>query len=547
MTAVVTHPFVSAVVDGADATLVRPSNWNADHTITGIMSASQGGTGIAYFIAAGPTVARTYTFPDADSTILVSSGALGTPSSGVISACTSTSMVMVSPLLGTPTSGVLTNCTGLPEGGLSLTDLTTNNASATQHGFVPKWPNNTTTFFRGDGTYAAPAAGSSTWDTIGAAAASTTTANAAFNIVYNTAPTADTKVAWTFGETSAGSGGTSTAGVPNQVLLKLTTLATSTQSPLSVYSSAAHVFSVSPTTAQILGTDGTGTDPTYSFAASVGTGIYSSAANTIAFSINTIQRYVFNVTALTGSSQVIRFATGSPSAPTYSFNAETNTGLWKPATSTLGISINGVENSRFLDAGIYQLSKGSADAVSYALNFRKSRGTVASPTVITTGDDLATISGYGYLGATNTYEIATQIKFDSTGTIADTTSGIGGIVRFSHAIVGTVGVTEIAKFDAQHLIHEGTAPTITAGGGTNPSIVGTDESFTVTIGSGGVATSVEVTFGHAFITNAPSVFVESDTDIVAFKVTPLTNKVTIAAALAFTAGSKLACGAIGWE
>lgn len=28
----VKHAFVSAIADGADATLVRPSNWNADHT-----------------------------------------------------------------------------------------------------------------------------------------------------------------------------------------------------------------------------------------------------------------------------------------------------------------------------------------------------------------------------------------------------------------------------------------------------------------------------------------------------------------------------------
>jgi hypothetical protein len=25
------HPFVSAIADGGDATLVRPSDWNADH------------------------------------------------------------------------------------------------------------------------------------------------------------------------------------------------------------------------------------------------------------------------------------------------------------------------------------------------------------------------------------------------------------------------------------------------------------------------------------------------------------------------------------
>lgn len=34
MGAVTTHKFVSAVSDGGDATLVRPSNWNDEHSIT---------------------------------------------------------------------------------------------------------------------------------------------------------------------------------------------------------------------------------------------------------------------------------------------------------------------------------------------------------------------------------------------------------------------------------------------------------------------------------------------------------------------------------
>lgn len=44
------------------------------------------------------------------------------------------------------------------ESTLTFTDITTNNADSTKHGFLPKWPNNTTTFLRGDGTYAALAA-----------------------------------------------------------------------------------------------------------------------------------------------------------------------------------------------------------------------------------------------------------------------------------------------------------------------------------------------------------------------------------------------------
>lgn len=56
--------------------------------------------------------------------------------------------------LGTPSSGVATNLTGLPEGGLSLTDITTNNFSITKHGFVPKGTN-VGSFLRDDGTWAA--------------------------------------------------------------------------------------------------------------------------------------------------------------------------------------------------------------------------------------------------------------------------------------------------------------------------------------------------------------------------------------------------------
>ncbi len=43
----VTHTFVSEKVDGADATIVRPSNWNAAHALAGQASIAQGGTGAA--------------------------------------------------------------------------------------------------------------------------------------------------------------------------------------------------------------------------------------------------------------------------------------------------------------------------------------------------------------------------------------------------------------------------------------------------------------------------------------------------------------------
>ena len=41
MAAVITHDYTSAIADGGDATLVQPSDWNANHTITGTLTSTQ--------------------------------------------------------------------------------------------------------------------------------------------------------------------------------------------------------------------------------------------------------------------------------------------------------------------------------------------------------------------------------------------------------------------------------------------------------------------------------------------------------------------------
>lgn len=69
------------------------------------------------------------------------------------SACSNGNFVFQNDALGTPTSGTLTNCNGLVESGLTLSDNTTNDVTTTKHGFVPKAPNDTTKFLRGDGTW----------------------------------------------------------------------------------------------------------------------------------------------------------------------------------------------------------------------------------------------------------------------------------------------------------------------------------------------------------------------------------------------------------
>jgi hypothetical protein len=51
MSVTVKHPFVSTVPDSADTSLVRPSNWNADHTIIGLGTAAELNAGVANGVA----------------------------------------------------------------------------------------------------------------------------------------------------------------------------------------------------------------------------------------------------------------------------------------------------------------------------------------------------------------------------------------------------------------------------------------------------------------------------------------------------------------
>ena len=368
--------------------------------------------------------------------------------------------------------------------------------------------------------------------------------NADNNIRWNWAKTTNSEVAFEFGESAASTNGTSTSGVPNQYITKFSTVTASTASSAGFYSRGNHVFSVSPTSTQLLAANGSSAAPVYGFASNLGHGI-SAGSSFIAISVGGATTNLFLAAAT-------RFPSGSATAPSVTDQNNVTTGLYWPTGNELGIV--DTTDGQWVRWGsrFQQVNRGSADTTAYALNFRKSRGTVASPIVITTGDDLATISGYGYVGASNTYREAAQIKFDSVGTISDATNGIGGIIRLSTQKQGanTTPIERHKLTQEGHLVAVagvGNTPTLTGGDcGASPSIAGTDDAFTVTIGTGGTATACSITFGSAY-TNAPACISTHEGAILYTRAVSTTTTVVIDAATPLTASGALKVICKGWE
>lgn len=144
----VTHSFVSAIPDGGDPTIVQPSNWNDDHVVTGLATvATTGAVSDLSGLGTGIATALAINTGSAGAPALFN-GALGTPSSGTLTNCTSLPIstgvsglgtgiatalavntgasgapALINGALGTPSSGTLTNCTGLPAAGVTGTAL----------------------------------------------------------------------------------------------------------------------------------------------------------------------------------------------------------------------------------------------------------------------------------------------------------------------------------------------------------------------------------------------------------------------------------------
>ena len=90
--------------------------------------------------------------------------------------------------------------------------------------------------------------------------------------------------------------------------------------------------------------------------------------------------------------------------------------------------------------------RASADTAPSGFLFRKARGTIASPTIITTGDQLGYFLGRGYAGVANGYTGGAGIRFLSEGTIS--TTAVPGVIQFLTTPASSITPTEVARFNS---------------------------------------------------------------------------------------------------
>lgn len=119
---------------------------------------------------------------------------------------------------------------------------------------------------------------------------------------------------------------------------------------------------------------GTALLPSYTFTGNTNTGIFSSAANTLNLSTNGVSRISLDVTSLT-STLPIYVANGTTTAPSYAFSSNTDLGMYRSAANQLGFTTAGVtraslDGSYFSTASVTGISNvaGTAALPSYTFN-----------------------------------------------------------------------------------------------------------------------------------------------------------------------------------
>jgi hypothetical protein len=313
------------------------------------------------------------------------------------------------------------------------------------------------TFWRGDATWATPAGGGGALSAITAAVAGNTISNLDQAQVWQWKLTTSGQIGFHITESLA----STSSGTP--VLLKVSTLITSScVIPLMVSSLGVEVMRISGTQIMAAGIGAVAT-PSYAFTAETGLGLYRIGAGQLGVAMG--GNIIFQVGS--GQLSVGGSAIGTVSAPALTAGGlGTTTGInpnMGGGGADIQFCISGAEHTQFskdplvgTGSHIIRTTHASADALGFRWDIRKCRNTVAVPTVITTGDTMADFDPAAYVGSTGLFVTAARIRFATEGTIADTTTGVGGTIIFQTMKVGSA-IAERARIDSKGNFVHGTA------------------------------------------------------------------------------------------
>jgi hypothetical protein len=209
-------------------------------------------------------------------------------------------------------------------------------------------------------------------------------------------------------------------------------------------------------TVPALAADGTAAEPSLSFSADTDTGFLHPAADQIGASTGGVQRWLLSTTALTLSLPLLA-ADGTAAAPSLSFSADPDTGLYRVGADQIGMAAGGVQrvalSTTALTSSLPVLAPaGTAAAPSFAFSNNSNMGLFRVANNVlgfsTNGAVRARIDGSGRLvvGSNEALDVSGVATLQNHGSSVrlglhrfNAGASFGAIIAFSHSRSNTIG------------------------------------------------------------------------------------------------------------
>lgn len=182
------------------------------------------------------------------------------------------------------------------------------------------------------------------------------------------------------------------------------------------------------------------------------------------------------------------FDAGSAAAPAMTFTSDPDTGIYSGGANTLDFGTGGTFRMRLTSAGRlgigttspttglhvvggglysdiedanasrFTSSNSTSAATSASISQRRSRGSIASPTAVLSGDRIGALTAVGY-GATNWQSVSFAIYAEAAENFSDSVAGTR--IRILSTLAGAGSLSERARFEGANFGIGTTAPTTT--------------------------------------------------------------------------------------